>query len=128
MQTFLPYPDFKLSAKHLDAVRLRNQRRESMTILNGGWKHHPASVMWLNYEAALVEYTICICQEVIKRGYADNTLPKLLVMRSKYIKPWWLGIDTLHSSHRSNLLRKFPSYYSNFGWTEPNNLPYWWPC
>lgn len=33
----------------------------------------------------------------------------------------------MHASHRSNLLRKEPEYYTQFGWTEPPDLPYVWP-
>lgn len=41
--------------------------------------------------------------------------------------PKWLGNDKFHASHRSNLLRKKPEYYSSFGWKESDNLPYIWP-
>ena len=33
----------------------------------------------------------------------------------------------MHASHRSNLLRKDPEHYMQFGWTEPPDLPYVWP-
>ena len=33
----------------------------------------------------------------------------------------------MHASHRSNLLRKEPAHYTQFGWTEPPDLPYVWP-
>jgi hypothetical protein len=33
----------------------------------------------------------------------------------------------LHDSHRSNLLRKDPQWYGQFGWTVPDDLPYVWP-
>jgi hypothetical protein len=41
--------------------------------------------------------------------------------------PPWLGDERLHASHRSNLLRKDPEHYGQFEWTEPDDLPYWWP-
>jgi len=41
--------------------------------------------------------------------------------------PLWLGNEELHASHRSNLLRKAPLWYGQFGWTEPDDLPYIWP-
>lgn len=69
--------------------------------------------------------------------------------------PSWLGNIEFHASHRSNLLRKvneaiqkavdaintnhsrrdhyikvaeyMKQWYSQFGWTEPSNLPYVWP-
>ena len=33
----------------------------------------------------------------------------------------------LHRSHQSNLLRKEPAYYRQFGWNVPEDLPYFWP-
>ncbi len=52
MQTFLPYPDFKRSAKVLDYRRLGKQRVEALQILkalqveNYGWRNHPIVKMW----------------------------------------------------------------------------------
>jgi hypothetical protein len=44
-----------------------------------------------------------------------------------YHYPPWLGNESFHASHRSNLLRKDFDYYSQFKWTEPTTLPYIWP-
>jgi hypothetical protein len=41
--------------------------------------------------------------------------------------PPWLGDNTFHASHKSNLLRKDPVWYGQFGWSEPTDLPYVWP-
>lgn len=41
--------------------------------------------------------------------------------------PAWWGDESVHASHRSNLLRKDPQFYSAFGWSEPHDLPYVWP-
>ena len=38
-----------------------------------------------------------------------------------------LGDERLHTSHRSNLLRKAPEWYGQFGWTEAPDMAYWWP-
>ena len=65
MQTFLPYADFKETAKCLDMKRLGKMRVEAMQILmvltglNKGkaWTNHPAVKMWRGYEAALAEYS-----------------------------------------------------------------------
>ena len=112
MQTFLPYPDFVASVKALDYRRLGKQRVEAMQLVNStnklaadpsakvGWANHPARTMW--------------------RGYLPD-LPDDIQM------PDWIGDDRVHASHRSNLLRKDPSYYSVHGWTEPDNIEYFWP-
>ena len=41
--------------------------------------------------------------------------------------PLWLGHSELHASHRSNLLRKDKSFYSQYNWNESADLPYVWP-
>ena len=38
-----------------------------------------------------------------------------------------MGDPAFHASHRSNLLRKDPTYYGAFGWAEDATLPYVWP-
>ena len=131
MQTFLPYPDFEKSARCLDRQRLGKQRVEAMQILSTlrkggstGWANHPAAKMWRGYEDALTEYLRVTIEEWIRRGY-QNTM--ILPTRRGYESPPWLGQDKFHASHRSNLLRKDALHYGQFGWTEPSDLPYYWP-
>jgi hypothetical protein len=137
MQTFLPVSDFAESARILDDARLGKQRVEAYQIirtLDGvtrGWRNHPAVRMWRGYEAALIEYTLVVCDEWDRRGYADTVRTKLQVHLRQtggpILAPPWLGHEPLHASHRSNLLRKDPDYYGRFGWSEPPDLPYLWP-
>ena len=129
MQTFLPLPDFEASAKVLDRQRLGKQRVEARQILRallfgGGWRNHPAVVMWEGHIAALIEYSNAVIREWIRQGY-NNTMPLLRVERAT-LQPWF-GFDALHASHRSNLLRKLPEHYGQFGWEEGPDLPYYWP-
>ena len=134
MQTFLPYPDFKQSAQVLDRQRLGKQRVEVLQLLKalrdgGAWSHHPAARMWRGYEAALAVYGLDVCDEWISRGYQDTCRGKL----ADYFRvipfnpPGWLGDEAFHAAHRSNLLRKNPDWYGQFGWTESADLPYVWP-
>jgi len=133
MQTFLPYADFKETAKCLDYRRLGKQRVEAFQILNillhrtqsKAWSKHPAVLIWEGYENALKEYYKTIRQEWIERGY-NNTM-KTESINKTIIYPWWLGKESFHSSHRSNLLRKDEKYYSQFQWKESNDLLYEWP-
>ncbi len=133
MQTFLPYADFVETAKCLDYKRLGKQRVEAYQILEAilygkGWIHHPATLMWVGYDEALVKYGIAICQEWRNRGYKDTMLEKFEALRkSLVIYPPWLGKEIFHASHRSNLLHKNPEYYSQFNWKEKDNLEYYWP-
>jgi hypothetical protein len=131
MQTFLPVPSFRETMSILDYKRLGKQRVEayqlikSLTIEGYRWSHHPASKMWNGHLNALIEYMNCAIEEWISRGY-NNTM-KIFEISGEIIYPKWLGNEQFHSAHRSNLLRKDENYYSKFGWTEPNNLPYIWP-
>lgn len=130
MQTFLPYADFFDSLACLDYRRLGKQRVEAMQIIqtlegtSTGWKNHPAVLMWQGYTDALKAYHNLAIDEWLRRGY-KNTMRKYPT--NPIVFPSWLGSPTFHASHRSNLLRKDPAFYGQYGWREPNNLPYIWP-
>lgn len=137
MQTFLPYPDFKLSASVLDNKRLGKQRVEAWQIYLAlkpsslsRWRNHPIVKMWQGSEFSLLHYGIAMCDEWIKRGFVDNLRNKFFAEIPKnligYQDPQWLGNKAFHASHRSNLLRKDSKHYGKFGWKEPNDLPYVW--
>lgn len=135
MQIFLPYPDIDQTAKVLDTQRLMKQRVESYQILNTlqgksqGWRSHPAVKMVKPYQAWLCLYSIKICQEARRRGYVDNLLPhfeKELLTYPYIIQPHWLG-SYLHTTHKSNLIRKKADYYAPLFPNIPPNLPYFWP-
>jgi hypothetical protein len=132
MQTFLPYASFQETVKILDYRRLGKQRVETFQILNillhrteaKGWKNHPAKIMWEGYEEALKLYQNITITEWVNRGYKNNM--KLETVNGKVKMPPWLGDESFHKSHRSNLLRKDFEYYSQF-FNEPIDLPYIWP-
>lgn len=135
MQTFLPFPDFSKTAAVLDRQRLGKQRVECLQILqtlkNGtGWVNHPAVNMWRGRELHLVNYGLEICKEWIRRGYKDTCYQKILDLCPQYpngrLIPDWIT-EEFCAAHRSNLLRKNPEFYSKFGWTESDDLPYVWP-
>lgn len=129
MQTFLPHADLKESVACLDWRRLGKQRVEAKGILDtlavgSRWSHHPAVLMWRGFEQSLTRYMNLCIEEWIRRGYR-NTM-KIIPVR-RYKMPWWFGDERFHASHRSNLLRKLPEWYGQYGWVEPDDLPYFWP-
>jgi len=138
MQTFLPYPDFVKSAKAIDYRRCGKQRLEAMQLVNStlkllenpdarvGWMNHPARAMWDGYLPALKHYHNIFVQEWVSRGY-KNTMKLYDDLPSTIVLPPWVGDDRVHASHRSNLLRKDPTHYAQFGWSEPDNIEYYWP-
>ncbi len=132
MQTFLPYDDFLKSAQVLDYKRLGKQRVEAWQLLRGlrgesksGWINHPASKMWRGYEAALGLYMNVMIQEWKRRGY-KNTMEYFITTEAIILPPWY-GDEKFHSSHRSNLLRKDPIFYGQYGWSDNPTNPYYWP-
>jgi len=135
MQTFLPYPDIKQSLKCLDDKRLGKQRVEAKQILDilqgqsnsNAWKNHPAVLMWKGHVPFLMFYYNTTLYEWERRGYKNAKLDYIRIPTYLIVTPRWYGDDQFHASHRSNLLRKNPDHYSQFRWTEPNDIPYFWP-
>jgi len=136
MQTFLPYSDFYLTASCLDRARLGKQRVEALQILQtlsgrpSTWSNHPAVRMWRGAERFLCVYGMIICSEWIQRGYRDSCFKKIASFRKLFPKdqtpPVWITKE-FTEAHQSNLLRKYPEWYQQFGWEVPNNLEYIWP-
>lgn len=129
LNTFLPYPDYTLSAQVLDNKRLGKQRVEVKQILLGQFPNHPCCKMWKGHEYSLCEYGQAVCAEWTGRGFEDSIGHWLLDFKSKLTDtgpPLWLGKESIHNSHQSNLLRKDPVYYGTFGWKVPDYLPYDW--
>ncbi|MCW2715172.1 MAG: hypothetical protein JWN88_2219 [Frankiales bacterium] len=143
MQTFLPYPDLRASCVVLDDKRLGKQRVETFQILRAltwpryAWKNHPAVRMWRGFVPGLVAYGLENCREWTRRGYADTVAPQLLAWSGGVepvapVLPPWFGLEPLHLSHRSALLRKDPQWYgplfASLGEPDlPDDLPYLWP-
>lgn len=136
MQTFLPYKSFTKSLQCLDNKRLGKQRVEAMQILNAleldstsRWRNHPAVRMWRGYEFALECYHDLAIEEWISRGFNNSMQLKHPLLRKDvrdlFNIPWIT--PEFCSAHRSNLLRKDPKFYGQYGWTEPHDLPYIWP-
>ena len=133
MQTFLPLPSLGKSVQCLDNKRLGKQRVEAYQILKalrgdyddtGAWVNHPATKMWRGFESALEFYKDLCIEEWIRRGF-KNTMD----WRKDHLffLPPWFGREDICASHRSNLLRKDPKFYSQFDWKEPDDMPYVWP-
>lgn len=141
MQTFLPYKSFETSARVLDRQRLGKQRVENLQIMRAllvpgaGWATHPAVLMWKGYANWLLDYQKAICDEWTNRGYNDTCLTKTIALYLEHgtlddcseEPPKWLGLKKLHSSHRSNLLRKDYIFYLRYKWPEDQFQDYWWP-
>jgi hypothetical protein len=157
MQTFLPFPDFALSAHVLDDKRLGKQRVETYQVMSAltavklddnlepfmflprAWTNHPMSKMWRGHADWLFAYQLAICTEWTDvRGFKDTCLDKtarvlefaieMETAREATVMPTWIGNPDFHESHRSNLVRKDPVFYApQFEPLPTLDLPYVWP-
>ena len=132
MQTFLPYQDYNQCAKILDNKRLNKQILESYQILNilsgrsssGAWRNHPAVLMWKNAEKSLRIYVKYMIKEARLRGIRtdgnESNIEALEVVSGHLWgnnDPVWSiepHINRVNITHRANLYRKDPTYYSIF--------------
>nr|PNR44198.1 hypothetical protein PHYPA_016582 [Physcomitrium patens] len=137
LNTFLPYPEFDRTVECLDNRRLGKQRVEAMQILRivqaspvpirgMAWANAPVVRMWRGFPGALAVYYNACLEEWGRRGFKNIVLQPADV-ELPVVMPPWLGDELVHASHRSNLLRKEPEHYLQFGWTESPDLPYVWP-
>lgn len=136
MQTFLPYPNFRMTAETLDRKRLGKQRVETLQVLRtlagitSGWRNHPAVKMWKGHEVQLADYGIAMCDRWIELGYKDSCRSQIIELQERFNDPsmpeWW-GDERVHLSHQSNLLRKEPDHYRRYFPLIEDDLPYYWP-
>lgn len=158
MQTFLPHDNLILSAQALDSKRLNKQILESYQILNvlsgnsptGGWRNHPAVLMWKTHEYSLRTYAMTMIWEAKKRGIRiDKNLENITNLEKNFSHKWgdrspkWFGnqdqLMRITTTHKANLFKKDPLYYVKYQYAvdSPYNAPccpdrkepckYYWP-
>ena len=144
MQTFLPHSTFINCAKALDNKRLNKQILEGYQILNvnsgmsktGGWRNHPAVLMWKGHEGNLLTYIQDMITEAKLRGINTegnesniNSLVTKVGSRWNYEAPTWMfdniKLMRVITTHRFNLFKKDPLYYARYqdSMYSPYNIP-----
>ena len=96
----------------------------------------PLRNMWSGYEVALAAYVVACGATLVAHGVSTgvrslaiaDTVAQLRAGEESgaplVLPPWFEDVDIMRS-HRSNLMRRWPSAYS---WNRtPNDLPYIWP-
>lgn len=140
MQTFLSEPTIFECAQALDSKRLNKQILEAYQILNvlsgnsptGGWRNHPAVLMWKGHEYSLRSYAMIMINEAQNRGIKiDKNLANINNLESRFSANWgeqmpkWFGgeeHDRIMVTHRANLYRKDPVYYAHYASSVNNKL------
>lgn len=158
MQTFLPSSRYSTAAKMLDNKRLNKQILEGYQILNvlsgksptGGWRNHPAVLMWKENERGLWRYIQAMIAEAKTRGIkTENNENNLNALYNQCWEDWgdktpeYFTNETkmmrIITTHRANLFKKDPLYYIEYQYAvdSPYNVPccpdrkepckYYWP-
>ena len=133
MNTFLPHPDYAISAAMLDNQRLGKQRAEVKAIYemcrNPRFATQPVVRTWRDHLWHLMAYGIACCDEWTKRGFEDNLKPFFeFVQRGLPQGPKPEFSKLFHATMRANLIRKYPMFYSRYKWTEQPMEGYAWPA
>lgn len=147
MNTWLPYPNYALSAHALSPRLIGQQRIDAIQLLRilgtrnsgGQYRFHPIVGMWRGCHVSLIRYANAMIREWVARGGQDN-FP--LLDTKAGLKNWglpedwhtdphrlpsWLGFNRLHASHRAALLKKDVSWCAFFDWDEPPVHDLFWP-
>jgi hypothetical protein len=158
MQTFLTSTNSLECANNLDNKRLNKQILEGYQILNvlsgmsktGGWRNHPAVLMWKGYERGLWDYVQSMVQIANLRGIkTENNVNNLNALYNQCWEDWgdehpafWRDenkVMRIITTHRANLFKKDPLYYVKYQYAvdSPYNAPccpdrkepckYYWP-
>ena len=143
MQTFLPENAYHECASALDNKRLNKQILEAYQILNvlsgnsptGGWRNHPAVLMWKDYEYSLAVYAMSMIDEAEKRNIkVDKNKENIQNLVKKFGDSWGRGtpfwfnkkdLDKIRMTHKANLYIKDPTYYFKYAYAvnDPLNKP-----
>lgn len=143
MITWLPFIDYKETAKVLTSYDLEQQQKEVITILDNLFQldnkfiDQPVIKMWEGHEVQLCNYGLMICDEYSARGFKDLSIERMLIHLHNAAEglftmevPGWMGderSEMLTLSHQSNLIRRNPMHYSKYFKNVPNDLPFYWP-
>lgn len=137
MQTFLPSANATIAASMLDSKRLNKQILECYQILNvlsgkskgGGWRNHPAVLMWKGYEKGLWQYVQAMIIEARSRGIrTENNEANLNNLKDLCWDIWgdnppsfWNDKTKLMrvvTTHKASLFDKDPMFYARFGYAK----------
>lgn len=137
MQTFFPHFNMIKSAQALDSKRLNKQILEAYQILKvlsgasptGGWRNHPAVLMWKGHEYSLRTYANTMISEAKKRGIkTDTNEANIQALESGYSNVWgtdmpkWFGDHTkmmrITTTHKARLFDKDPLFYARYAYAK----------
>lgn len=102
MNTFLPFEDFKETAKVLDSLRMNTCINEALVILRSlshvypvkertglsGFEGHTLGRFWKGHELQLARYGLALAREFFDRGVAHSIAVDSFNKRKKRLQDW----------------------------------------
>lgn len=114
MNVYLPYPDFRRSAKCLSNAHLHEQRLAVRGLIYDIVIHHRQNE-WSGHMTQLLEVYAATLAEWSRRGVlVADVVPVMLDHGDR--PPAWLGDRRFHDSQREALLRLDPAHYERMKW------------
>lgn len=129
LRTWLPDPSFQVSASLLHDAEVHRTRTDVIFILEvlagrqKHMRHSPPVTMWRGSELMLIAYGTAMCEEWKSRGQRDSLGDRIFAYATEAFetgalnphdngnKPWWLGNEGFHMSHKSGLIALRPEFY-----------------
>lgn len=138
MRTWLPYPNFAVSAHVLSARHLGQQLGDCTSMIfvmsgelpGGGMRFDQQIAAWTGYESSLLLWTDAVVREMHRRGYYEEvpsplddpdhwSVPKEWLDAQEDERPPWLGQEGHHARCRATLLAEDREWYAQMAWQEP---------
>lgn len=122
MTVYLPYQDFRRSAKCLSDDHLREQRnfvRDAIHVLTVPGRladKRKADVsMWEGHMTQLLHVCEATLDERKRRGLDERGVTPWMLDHGDP-PPAWLGDAAFHDDHKRRLLHLAPAHYGKMGW------------
>lgn len=115
MAIYLPYRDFRRSAKCLSDAHLDEQRKTVRKLIQDIVVLHRDDEQWSGHVTQLLfvcEATLC---ERVRRGRDERGVVPWMLDHGDP-EPGWLGLEEFHAQERMKLLHLDPQHYGKMGW------------
>jgi hypothetical protein len=113
---YMPYPDYRRSAKCLSDVHLKEQRDtvrhliQRIVVLSKDDSH------WAPHVTALLHVCDATLEERRRRGVDERGVTPWMLVRSEEQPPPWIGDPAFHTVEKLKLLRLDPKHYTRMMW------------
>jgi len=117
---YMPYPDYRRSAKCLSDEHLKMQRmscRRLIGVMFASQSFDDEAWMseWTSHGDAVLHATDAVLHERRRRGIDERGVTPWMLMKGT-VAPPWLGYADWHEDQKRTLLRLDPKHYARMMW------------